>query len=217
VQLDAIATMAKVREKHWKNTKAIVERITGAQNAQRPHERCKSNQRKLSLKLPSRDEDMNCTSCQISALESASGGHACTSHCNCQRKENDSLDVSHQQGSASTVHEQQRRQSSISSGSSRSGTLQGEFISSPRADLEQLEGTWICCNADDQVATWLLTLDITSRLVIDGTGDVLLLKPGMDGHMLLEGGQLVRHGRYLCRIGRGGVVLRYLKRDALEG
>jgi len=66
-------------------------------------------------------------------------------------------------------------------------------------------------NADDRVATWLFSLEISGNIVVDGTGDVLLLKQVMDGDVLLEGGRLVRQGQHMHRIGRKGGVLVYIQ------
>jgi len=212
MQQASIIKIAEIQEKHWKNTRAIVKRMTAAQNAQQPQQRHKSNQRKQTFSFPSGEQDMHLPDSQIAGSGSCCGGHACTSSHDHQGRKKGSLDVSHQLCSASTVKEQQRRQSptcSASSNSSTSRNLQDEWIPSLHPDLKQFEGTWACCNADDQVAEWLLALDITGNMVIDATGDVLILKRGMNGHILLQGGRLVRQGPHLSRIGRRGVVLMY--------
>lgn len=221
MQLACITSVSEMQQKHWKHTRALVECMTAASGkAQQPHARHRSTRRKQSLSRPSGNEEMHCTDSQVSASGSSSGRHGLTNHQSHQEIENGSVDASHQQGSANTVHGQQGTQSlisstssasSASSASSRSERNQDGFIPSLHPDLAQFAGKWSCLNADDRVATWLFSLEISGNIVVDGTGDVLLLKQGMDGDVLLEGGRLVRQGQHMHRIGRKGGVLVYIQ------
>jgi len=189
-----IDRMADMEQKHWQNTRAIVDRMTAAQNAQQPQERRRSNQRKSSLSRRREDQVINLTGSQIAASGTSCGGQ----------------EESHQRCSASTVNERQHRPSRTPSASS-SASVGGEvtYIASSHPDLAQFEGSWICDNADDTVADWLNALDITGNIVVDAAGDVQILKRGSFDHVLLAGGRLVRQGPHLYRIGRSGTILAY--------
>jgi len=214
-QLACISAVAELKQKHWKNTRAVIQSMSAAQQVQKPHGRRESNQKKLSLLPPSKDQEMHGADSQISASGSSCSGYTCTSHHNHQDRLKEFLDVSPQQCSASTVKERQRRPSptsstsSSSSGSSSSRKGQYESIPSSHPDLAQFAGTWVCCNATERTAKWLYALDISGNLVADATGDKLVLKQDMNGNIFLEGGMLVRHGSHLSRAGRKGDTLLY--------
>jgi len=217
IQLACIRAVAELKSKHWKNTRAVIESMSAAENVQKPHRMRESSQKKLSLLRPCKDQEMHGVDSQISSSCTCCSGYACTSHHNHQDREKDFLDVSPQKCSASTVNEVQRRpsptssSSSSSSHSSSSGKGQYELIPYCHPDLAQFAGTWVCCNATEKTAGWLYALDISGNLVVDATGDKLVLKRDMHGNTALEGGMLLRHGSHLSRAGRKGGTLIYRK------